>query len=282
MKKWSLLGALVGAGLVAVTVVPPQGTHFFTQSPPPNAQLIRLLARSHISLVADLFWIRAIGIATSIKVPADGLSLVTWCGLVTELDPRFVWPYLFGGLLAPMSSAWGNHNVAEANALMKRGMENIPQDHRLPLYLSFNQLNVEHDVRAAAETLRRGARAPHAPPFMGQLATRLLAQTDDFDAASAFADELERGATDAETRAAFARRRLEIARDRLLVDLQKAVDRFRAERGRPPDSLAHLVSEGFLSQLPADPLGGEFRLGADGTVVASSGARLKAYFQGVP
>ena len=90
MKKWSLIGALVGVGLVAVTTTPPGGTRFFTQSAPPNAQVIRLLGRSHLSLFADLFWIRTIAIATALKVPADGRSLVTWCTLVTDLDPHFI------------------------------------------------------------------------------------------------------------------------------------------------------------------------------------------------
>lgn len=279
MKKRSLLVAMVGVGLVAVTITPPQSTRFFSQSAPPNAQPIRLLARSHLSLVADLFWIRAIGVTINLKVPADGRALVLWCGLVTELDPQFVWPYIFAALLGPMTSSAGNHNVAEANALLKRGMENIPGDYRLPLYLSFNQLHLDHDVRAAAETLRRGARAPGAPLFMGQLATRLLAQSNDFDAASAFAEELEQSSTDPEVRAIFGRRRLEIERDRLLATLQRAVDSFRAARGQPPETLMQLLLEGFITELPKDPLGGEFQLGPDGAVSASSGARLKAHSQ---
>ena len=278
MKKWCLITALVGVGLIAATITPPRSTLFFTQSSPPNAQLLRLMGRSHLSLIADLFWIRAIGVTINLKVPADGLALVLACGLVTELDPHFVWPYLVGGLLSPMSSAAGYHNVAEANALMRKGMDEIPDDHRLPLYLSFNQLHLDHDVRAAAETLRLCARNPHAPAFMGQLASRLLAQSENFDAATEVADEMERNSSNAEDRALFAHRRLEIERDRRLSRLQKAVDQFRAARGQPPSTLMQLLSEGFVTEIPPDPLGGEFQL-TEGTVVAPSGARLTAFFQ---
>lgn len=193
MKMRSLLAAVVGVGLVAVTTSPPSGNRYFYQSSPPNPLLIQMVGRSHISLIADLFWIRAIGVSTSLKVPADGRVLIAWCGLVTELDPHFVWPYIFGGLLGPMPGAttatW--YNVREGNALLSRGMAHIPGDFRLPLYLSYNQLQLDHDTGAAAETLRRGALEPKAPIYLAQLATRLLAQTDAFEAAHAFASQLE-------------------------------------------------------------------------------------------
>jgi hypothetical protein len=283
MNKVSLAVAALGVTLVAATISPPQGIRIFTQTPPPNAVPIRALGRSHLSLVADLFWIRAIGVSVNMKVPADALALVTWCDFVTDLDPQFIYPYLFGGLLGPMSSSAGNHNTAESAALLRKGMQHIPGDHRLPLYLSFNQLYIEHDVKAAADTLRQGARAPGAPVYMAQLATRLLAQANDFDAASAFAQELAQSSDDPQERELFERRRLEIERDRMLSGLQAAVDRFRAQRGTWPASLMQLLSEGFLRELPSDPLGGEFSLRDDGTVVAPSGERLRAYIkEGTP
>ncbi len=275
-----LLISLLAVGLIALTTQPPQGVRFFLHPAPPNPEPIRLLGRSHLSLITDLVWIRTIGVAVNLKVPADGAMLLLWCGLVTDLDPKFIYPYIFGGLLAPMSSSLGNHNVAESSALFKRGMAHIPTDYRLPLYLSFNQLHLDHDVHGAAETLRQGARIPGAPAFMGQLASRLLAQSDDFEGAQAIVGELEERSSDPELREVFARRRLEIERDRLLTTLQGAVDTYRASRGQPPQSLMQLLSEGLITELPPDPVdGGEFELGPDGTVTASSGARLKAFSQ---
>lgn len=279
MKKSSLGVAAAGLALVVATLTPPQGTRVFVQTAPPNVAPIRALGRSHLSLITDLFWIRAIGVAVNLKVPADGRALITWCDFVTDLDPTFIYPYLFGGLLGPMTSATGELNVTEAGALLKKGMKHIPSDHRLALYLSFNQLHLEHDVKAAAQTLREGSRAPGAPIYMAQLATRLLSEANDFDAAAAFAAELESSSSDESVREQFAQRRLEIERDRSLDVLQRAVDRFRAQRGAPPQTLLQLLSEGFISELPVDPLGGEFQLSPDGQVTAPSGARLRAYSQ---
>lgn len=279
MKAQFILVAL-GLSLVAGTITPPTATQFFNQTSPPNPQPVQLLGKSHISLIADLFWIRAIGVTINLKVPADGAVLLVWCDFVTELDPRFIYPYILGALLAPMSSSAGNYNVKESAALLRKGIKNIPGDHRLALYLSFNQLHMERDPKAAAQTLREGARIPKAPAFMGQLATRLLAQTDDFESARAFADELAQNSSDPEVRALFEHRRLEVERDRLLVMLQRAIDAYQSAQGHPPESLMQLLSEGYIAELPEDPLGGEFRLGTDGKVVAPSGNRLKVHFQG--
>lgn len=279
MKPLNLSLIVVSVALIAATTSAPTGERYFSQSTPPNAQLLQLLGRSHISMVSDLVWIRAIGLSIDLRVPADGLALIAWCRLATDLDPKFVWPYIFGGLLGTMSYASGDFNVKEAEALLQRGEEQLPNDFRLPLYLSFNQLHLEHDVEAAAQTLRRGARIPGAPTFMALLATRLLAQTNAFDAAHEFAEQLEAQASDPSERAFFQRRRQEIERDERLVLLQHAVDAFRAAKGRVPQTLSEVQAEGFLTEVPVDPLGGQFLLDANGAVTATSGARLQAHFQ---
>ncbi len=99
----STLVAVVAVGLIALTTTPPGGMRFFLQAAPPNPEPIRVLGRSHLSLISDLVWIRAIGVATDLKVPADGAALLVWCNLVADLDPKFIYPYIFAGLLAPMS-----------------------------------------------------------------------------------------------------------------------------------------------------------------------------------
>jgi general secretion pathway protein G len=55
-------------------------------------------------------------------------------------------------------------------------------------------------------------------------------------------------------------RSLDIARERALqttlATTRDAIDQFAADRGRYPDSLAHLVREHYLRRLPEDPLTG--------------------------
>lgn len=281
MKLTSILVAGAGVVLVAASTAPPGGTRYFVQSNPPNASVIRALGKSHLSLVSDLFWVRTIGVSINLKVPADGLALIGWCQFVTDLDRTFLYPYLMGGLIGPVLVGDTYSNVNEANALLQKGVEALPAEHRLAMYLSYNQLHLQKDPAAAAATLRKGSKSPTAPLFMAQLATRLMAQTDDFSAARDFAMELETRSPDPEVREFFNQRRKELDRDAGIAALQKAVDAFRAaHEGRLPATLEALVTEGLIAAMPEDPLGGTFLLSADGTVSSTSGERLKARFQG--
>lgn len=266
---------VLAVAVLAATAAPPPGGRINVEPMTPNASVVRALSKSHRSLVADLYWIRAIGITTRQKVPADGKTLIRWCRFVAELDPNFVWPYVMGGLLGTMNLQGTHYNVTEANELLAMGVEQLPDEPRLAVYLSFNQLELLNDVKGAALTLQRGARSPKAPPFMGQLATRLLAQTGAFEAARTFAQQLAQS-DDPVTREFFQRRLLEIGRDEAVARAQQAVDDFRAARGHLPASLIQLSLEGFLPELPVDPLGGTLVLDAAGVVSSTSGHRLEA------
>lgn len=263
------------AGLVAMSG-PPRQLRVESGSLTPNSQLVRALGKSQLPLVSDLYWIRAISVTTHQRVPADGKDLVAWCRFVTELDPHFVWPYLLGGLLGVMTLGDTHYNVPEANELLEAGLEQLPHEYRLAVYLSFNQLELQHDVSAAAQTLQRGAAAPGAPPFLAQLATRLLAQSGSFDSAKAFAEELAKS-DDPLTREFFQHRLKEIERDEGLTRAQAAVGAFQLARGKPPESLLQLSLEGFLAEIPIDPLGGTVSLDPNtGLVSSTSGSRLQA------
>ncbi len=244
----------------------------------PDARLVRALGKSTLPLLADLAWIRTISLSTRLQQPSDGLVLISWSRFITELDERFVWAYMMGGLLGPVSAGPHTYNAREAEALLRRGVEQLPGDYRLCIYLAFTQLYLTDDVVGAAETMRRAAAIPGAPAYVGPLATRLLAQSNLFDAAHALATELaEQG--DEEVRAFFAQRSLEIARDEGLAQIEAAVRDFQRVNARAPDTLVQLVIEGFLPALPTDPLGGEYRLEPDGTVSATSGKRLTAHMK---
>jgi hypothetical protein len=117
---------------------------------------------------------------------------------------------------------------------------------------------------------------PGAPEYLAPLAARLLAQSGQFEAARDFALELSRS-DDPVTRQTFQRRLLELDREQAAVDLEVAIRAFEATRGRLPAQLAELVGAGLLLQVPADPLGGDFLVLADGGVATTSGDRLRAY-----
>jgi hypothetical protein len=267
---------LLALGAVGALSRPPQGGRLNLRSAVPNSTPIKLLTKSHLSLTADLAWIRMTSMATSVKYPEDGKALIAWGRFVTDLDPQLLWAYGMGGLLGPQRLGDAVHNLPEALDLLERGTRAIPGDFRLFLYLAYTQLDLAGDPAAAAATLRRAATVPGVPAYVGPLAARLLAQSGQFGAAREFARQMAES-EDPLTRETFQRRLLEIEREEACTAIEAAARAYASERGREPAALAELVDAGLLAGPPIDPLGGQFVLQGDGGVLTTSGPRLRAF-----
>lgn len=217
--------------------------------------------------------------ASIVATPEEGAALLGWGHLLSDLDPNMYWPYAMGGLVGVVTKRGHVYNAAEAERLLQKGLATTG-DARLAVYLAYLQLESLRNPDAAADTLRRGARLPRAPPFMARLATRILASRGHFAAARDFAAEVAADA-DPETRAAFEYRLREIDREELLAQITQAAASFSSMNGRPPRSIDELVAQGLLPGVPVDPLGGAWTIDSDGTVGVSSGERLRLRGRGL-
>ena len=120
------------------------------------------------------------------------------------------------------------------------------------------------DYRRAGLLLQDVAANPRAPPYVGALATRLLAQAGEIDAGLALAQTLEHSAPDEETRAAFGKRVKQIQLERVLQEIDRAIGAYKARTGKLPLTVAELLVSGDLPQFPVDPLGGRIYIARDG------------------
>lgn len=240
----------------------------------PNARLARLLGASQLPLLADLFWIRMSALAGSVTTPPVGMALISWADAISQLDSKMFWPYAMGGLLGVVHVGGRAYNAPEAARLLKKGTAEVP-DVRLFIFLAYLQLTQLEEPAEAAHTLQEGARLPGAPPFLAQLATRILASTGRFASAREFALQMLQD-PNPDVRATFEYRLKEIEREQSLQQLQDAVaDYTHRHQGSAPTSLHDLVDAGLVKDLPIDPLGGEFKIERNGTVSATSGERLR-------
>jgi hypothetical protein len=85
--------------------------------------------------------------------------------------------------------------------------------------------------------------------------------------AISYLSTMEKGARTPAIRKTF-QTRLQAFREVLAVE--RARDRFRAERGGLPVRIDELVAAGYLKRLPVDPYGGTFYLEPDGAVATTS------------
>jgi len=282
---------LLSLVLVLATLTPPERAAEGKHMRPllPRASLLRLGGRAFLSLVADYYWLQTIQLTGRARTAEEYRDIADYAQLVTDLDPDFAYVYQFGGVVVPFNygrETWVN--TAESTALLEKALARYPVSTPgtwspatylfLRILVAYNWSVFQKEYARAAHLLEETARLPGAPPYLPFLTTRLYTQAGSFDAADAFATQFATAAADPDTRAAFERRKDEIALERILRTLDEAVAAYRERRGRLPAQLRELVSDGLLPALPEDPLGGHIYLGEDGrTYSTSQEHRLEVY-----
>jgi hypothetical protein len=260
--------------VIVLTLTPPEQNSATEQHVPPllpRASLLRIGGRAFLPVIADYYWLAVIQATGRAGTEAEYRDIADYAQLITDLDPDFAYVYQFAGVMLPFNhgrETWSN--TRESTAILEKGVARFPTSVFLHTILAYNYSVFEKAYGKAAHVLEEASRLPDAPRYLSLLATRLYAQAGAFDAAGAFADQFAATAQDPETRAAFEHRKKEIALERILQHLDRAVADFQERAGRFPNDLKELVSSGQLASVPSDPLDGELYLGTDGRTYSTS------------
>jgi len=268
----SALAMGVAAGAVALT-------HAWIPVPPPAEAVARFVPRPQVArlaslgfepLVADYYWMQAVQVVgAETRDPSRHAPLLgRLVDVVTTVDPWVDHPYRFAAHWLTDSP----ESVRFANRLLRRGIRYHPDDWRNRFYLGFNRFFYLGEVEAAAEALEAAALLPDAPLYLPRLAARLRAHTSGLDTASAFLEELLRGAEDPRARAHYEESLLQIEVERRARLLDGARERFRERNGRDIRSVEDLARGpgAVLGALPAEPSGAAWILDEPGGRIVSS------------
>jgi hypothetical protein len=193
---------------------------------------------------------------------------------VNNFDPKFLVPYLLGGLVLGDSP----DHARAALAALERGANQYPGDWRFPFYIGYVRYFSLGDPVEGGLALQAAARLRGSPPHLPLLAARMLSEGREPATALAFLEEMERQETNPARREALERRIREVMAERDIQDLERAVASYRQRFGETPARLSDLVRSGTMRALPAEPHGGEYLLSADGSVRSSRlTRRLKVF-----
>jgi hypothetical protein len=139
--------------------------------------------------------------------------------VVTTLNPHVGHPYRF-------AAVWLTQNdelVREGNRLLRRAIENHPDDWRHYFYLGFNHFFYLFEFDEAAAALEVAMSLPDSPRYLPRLVARLKSQQADIDISEVFLRELLRTTEDEETKAL-----LQIALDEIEIEYKaRHLDRAR-------------------------------------------------------
>ena len=237
---------------------PPGATQFDIPALP--AEVSRPFSFGFRALLSDVTFMEAIQVLGGIKkfrTAADGADddrvldrLLTYS---TDLDPKFAGAYRFAGNAMPRHTLDEKvTNVLQAEAILKKGARERPDDWRISFELGFLQSY-----------------------YLGLLATRAAADAGDLDFAERMATVMASEATEEATRTEWEKRLVDLRMERDLRGLEAAAARYQKRTGGRPPSLEALVKSGDLSRLPTEPHGGRYQLGPDGAPRSTAAERLR-------
>ena len=270
---------LVSLGLCAgLSRPPPKLDSSLSVGIVPNPLVLKILGRSQLEFVADLYWVRMANMAGRAVSASECGALLPIANLIADLAPRFKYPYFLGGVLAPVRKGRTAEyeNVEGALALMARGVVAVPDYVRLHVQKAYTELELRHDPAAAGRTLRAASALPDAPPFLAKLAARLLAQAGQYDDARDFARAMATS-EDPQLRADFELRLKQIDLEQVLVQVEEAARRYAKVEGHLTTSVQELIRKGFLPREPIDPFGGTIELTERGASSSVESRRLRAH-----
>jgi tetratricopeptide (TPR) repeat protein len=225
------------------------------------------LAIGFRNLLSDVVWLQAVQAAGNKRMTRANYDRVySLVGTVANFDAKFKIAYLIGGLVLTESP---DHS-RDAIRLFERGRANFPEEWRFPFYIGYTRYFSLGDAAEAGRSMMEAARLPESPAYLPRLAARMLSEGRDPETALSFLREMIDQETDATRREILIRRAREVAIERDLQGLERAVESYRAARGRNPATLEELVLERFLRAIPAEPNGGQYRLARDGKVYSTT------------
>ena len=128
----------------------------------PSGQFVRPATLGHADAAADLAWLRAIQYYGSHRKSDNRFDhLYHVFDILTTLSPRFESAYVFGAF----ALAQEGRSFAQAEALMRKGIENNPRSGRLAFELGFLYYVKPNgrDLARAAEAFDVASRLPGQP-----------------------------------------------------------------------------------------------------------------------
>ena len=264
---WVVLVMLVAGAIM--TQVALDGV-FERFSPAQTVQWVRApgvmhrLALGFESLVADIYWIRAVQYYGGTKLSkAENKSydlLYPLLDITTTLDPQFNIAYRFGAILLSESYPDGPGRPDEAIALLEKGIRESPTRWEYFHDVGFVYYWWLQDHRAAADWFLRGSKLPNAPNWLQPLAAGVLAEGGEQGAARMLWTQLAQTGEHEWMRQTARRRLLQLDAEAVIDQLQPLVNSFYVDAGRFPTGWSELVRAGRVRGIPLDPTGVPYTL----------------------
>lgn len=237
----------------------------------PSGKFLKGAAICYDAILADFIWIKAIGyFGGHAKTDQNYHWLDHMLDIVTTLDPLYEYPYEFGGIVLATEVGSFDNSIA----ILKKGMENVTQNHErywyLPFFYAFNFMYSKNDYETAAQYIELAAKYKNSPEYLPLLAARLRANTGSPEAAIPFLREMINSTESEELKKKLTLRINEVIVLKHIRVLEDAVKKYHSIYNSYPEHLEQLIETGIIATMPEHPMGGSYYFSHQDLVVKST------------
>lgn len=169
----------------------------------PSGKYLHALSLGYQQMAADLLWIKTVSYFGSHYMTDQQYPwLFHMLSLIIDLDPRFDFPYYFGGVVLSLEAS----QAENANKILERGIAAFPNQWLYPFYIGFNHYYHLGDPAKAAPFIERASKLPGAPPFTKTLAGTLYEKSGDLQSGLEFYRKVYNNTSDEMVRSKIAER----------------------------------------------------------------------------
>jgi tetratricopeptide (TPR) repeat protein len=249
-----------------------------------SPQAVKRLSLGYDGLMADIYWTRAVQYFGGHHAAGEQQYklLGPLLDITTYLDPHLLVAYEFGAnFLAPRPPN-GAGKPEQAVELVERGIRANPDAWRLYYNLGFIYYFEIKDYLKAAQAFERGSHSPGAHPFLKILAANMAQHAGEIPMARMLWITTYESSNDKNIKVNAAAHLRALKVDEDVINLEKLVDRYRAQNRRVPAKFAQLVSAGMLPGIPLDPTGKPYKLTPEGRIEVAQPDEIPFITQGLP
>ncbi|MBD3180061.1 MAG: hypothetical protein GF417_10965 [Candidatus Latescibacteria bacterium] len=142
----------------------------------PNTQSLKLMSLGYRNLVSDILWFKTTQYYGGYRMGRNSLRLFKHLiNVITDLDPQFTFAYQLGAVI--MAEDMGDFE--EGRRLLRKGIENNPENWRLNFELGFLYYITGRDYKMAQQYFTMASRMPGANERALRFAASAAARGDD-------------------------------------------------------------------------------------------------------
>ncbi|MCX5754221.1 MAG: hypothetical protein NTW97_11385 [Candidatus Krumholzibacteria bacterium] len=155
----------------------------------PSGQFIEQASLGYRDLSADVLWLRMVQYYGGYRMGENDIALFArLVDVITELDPQFVYAYVFGALIIAQDLGEFKQGIG----FLEKGIRNNPEDWRLPFELGFLNYVYARDYPKALFYFEKAARLPGAAPQAARFAAFVAAKAGYVETSIAMWEEIAR------------------------------------------------------------------------------------------